>query len=81
MPSRDNYQKELQEVRAQGVFAIDPNWITTPIRMAAFAQAANAREAKEIAAEVEAAVRLGTQELLTVGEFFGQLRTRKVKPR
>jgi len=79
MASKDNYQAEIDEARQQGVFALNPTWITTPIRMAAFAQAANAREAKEIAAEIDDAVKLGTHQVCTVGEFFGQMRSRKGK--
>lgn len=77
MPSHDDYRKELNEIRAQGVFAIDPAWITTPLRMAAFAQAKNGREAKRVAVEVEAAAKLGEHQLLTVGEFFSQHRAMK----
>ncbi len=79
MVSSDNCEKEVKEAREQGVFALNPDDVTTPIRMAAFAQASNAREAKEVAAEVEAAVKLGSHQLLTVGEFFRRLRERKQK--
>jgi hypothetical protein len=68
--SRNNYQDEIAEIRAQGVFALDPTHVTTPLRMAAYAQAPNGREAKEVAAAVDVAEKLGPHQLLTVGEFF-----------
>ena len=36
MPAKDNYRAEMDLVNAHGVFAVDPNHLTTPIRMAAF---------------------------------------------
>jgi len=61
MSSKDNYQAEIDEARQQGVFALNPTWITTPM------------------AEIDDAVKLGTHQVCTVGEFFGQMRSRKGK--
>jgi hypothetical protein len=60
-------------VNAHGVFALDPNHITTPIRMAAFAHCANAREAREIAAETLETLKLSGHPLIRVGDFMEAL--------
>lgn len=79
MSSKDNYQREIEILQAQGAYFIPADAFITPISVSAWAFAPNARTAKEIAAEVADAEKLGTQQILTMREFVRQQRARKGK--
>jgi len=83
MPAKDNYRAEMDLVNAHGVFAVDPNHLTTPIRMAAIGHCANPREAMAIAAEVDDPLQVSGHTFCTVGEFMEAARRRqkRTKPR
>lgn len=76
MPSKDDYRAEMELVNAHGVFSLDPNHFTTPIRMAAWAHCSNAREAMSVANDMEAAARLSGHSICRVGDFMEALAAR-----
>lgn len=81
MPSKDDYRAEMDLVNAHGVFSLDPNHFTTPIRIAAWAHCANAREAMSVATEMEAAARLSGHTICRVGDFMEALAERAKRER